>query len=67
MSLIKHVINCFLVLKIKSPNSLLKSIANRHFKNAELFSIIFNEGVIDECLMQKNSAKNNEYFRNNPL
>ena len=42
----------------------IKSIVRSNFKNPEQFSINESEGVIFECLMLKNSPKNDEYFKN---
>lgn len=63
MSLMKEATNCFLGLKIQSANVELKLINNKAFKNPEHFSIKDIDGVIVECLIQKNSPKKVENFK----
>ncbi len=64
MSFTKLEKKCFFLSKIKSANWELKSIAKKFFKNPEHFSINAIEGVVLECLTEKNSAKNVEYLMN---
>lgn len=63
MSLMKAAINCFFGLKMQSANVELKLINSKAFKNPEHFSISEIDGVIVECLIQKNSPKKVEYFK----
>ena len=64
MSLIKYGMNWVFRLKIQSANGSLNPIDKSAFKNPELFSIKDKDGVIVECLIQKNYPKNVEYFKN---
>ncbi len=65
MSLMKDGMNCFYLLNMWSAKHELKSIVSNDFRNPEHFYINDNDGVIFECLILKNSPKNNEYFNKN--